>query len=182
MTPAAGQAAAPARAALSPPARRQSPPGPLDDHRARPGSYARADLGPDPAAAAEARRLTRDTLARWDMQHLSDDAEAIASELAVNAISAATPARGTLPAIIFAIHRRPDELRIIVWDNGTGGPERKAHGPDDETGRGMAIIDYLTGRNWGWWPTPQSGGKVVWAALAAPAASAQPDGRQERAC
>jgi hypothetical protein len=144
------------------------------DGRARAGSYARADLGPEPAAAAQARRLTRDTLARWDMQHLTDDAEAIASELASNAISAATPARGNLPAIIFAIHRRPDELRIIVWDNGPSGPMRKAHGPDDETGRGLAIIDYLTGRNWGWWPTPCSGGKVVWAALPAPAAA--PDG------
>lgn len=152
------------------------------DGRDRHGSYARADLGPDPAAAARARRLTRDTLARWDMQHLTDDAEAIASELAANAIKAATWPRGTLPAIIFAIHLRPDELRIIVWDNGPGRPEQDDPGPDAETGRGLAIIDSLTGRNWGWWATPQSGGKVVWAALAAPAASALQDGTQERAC
>jgi anti-sigma regulatory factor (Ser/Thr protein kinase) len=167
MTPATGQAAAPARAVLSPPTRRPSP-GPLVDPRAHRGSYARADLRPEPATAAVARRLTRDALARWDMQHLTDDAEAIASELAANAISAATPARGNLPAIIFATHRRPDELRIMVWDNGPSEPQRRAHGPDDETGRGLAIIDYLTGRNWGWWPTPCSGGKVVWAALPAP--------------
>ena len=136
---------------------------------ARPGSYARADLGPEPAAAAQARRLTRDTLARWDMQHVTEDAEIIASELAANAINAATPARGTLPAIIFAIHHRPDELRIIVWDNGPGHPQNSASGPDAETGRGLAIIDSLTGRNWGWWPTSRSGGKVVWAAVPAPA-------------
>jgi hypothetical protein len=134
---------------------------------ARPGSYARADLGPEPAAAAQARRLTRDTLARWDMRHLTDDAESIASELAANAIKAATRPRGTLPAIIFAIHHRPDELRIIVWDNGPGHPQHGSPGPDAETGRGLAIIDSLTGRNWGWWPTPRSGGKVVWAALPA---------------
>jgi hypothetical protein len=136
---------------------------------ARPGSYARADLGPEPAAAAQARRLTRETLARWDMRHLTEDAEVIASELAANAIKAAIPPRGTLPAIIFAIHHRPDELRIIVWDNGPGHPEHSAPGPDAETGRGLAIIDSLTGRNWGWWPTPRSGGKVVWAAVPASA-------------
>jgi hypothetical protein len=43
-----------------------------------------------------------------------------------------------------------------------------APGPDAENGRGLAIIDTLTDRNWGWWPTPKSGGKVVWAALSAP--------------
>jgi hypothetical protein len=103
------------------------------------------------------------------MRHLTEDAEIIASELAANAIKAATPPRGTLPAIIFAIHHRPGELRIIIWDNGPGYPRRNAPGPDDEAGRGLGIVDSLTGRNWGWWPTPRSGGKVVWAAVPAPA-------------
>jgi hypothetical protein len=156
-----------ASAVLSSRARSQQP----RDDRTRAGSYARADLGPEPAAAAQARRLTRDTLARWDMQHLTEDAEAIASELAANAIKAAIPPPGTLPAIIFAIHHRPGELRIIVWDNGPGHPQHSAPGPDAESGRGLTIIDSLTGRNWGWWPTPRSGGKVVWAALPAPAAA-----------
>jgi anti-sigma regulatory factor (Ser/Thr protein kinase) len=175
-TPAMGQAAArpssaslpartrspavrPERPVPSPPAHGQPPP----DRRAHPGGYARADLGPDPASAAQARRLTRDTLARWDMRHLTDDAETIASELAANAINAATRPRGTLPAIIFAIHHRPPELTIVVWDNGPGHPQHDAAGPDAETGRGLTIIDNLTGGNWGWWPTPKSGGKVVWA-------------------
>jgi hypothetical protein len=163
-------AADPANAVPSSPAHCQ-PPG---DSRARAGGYTCADLGPEPAAAAQARRLTRDTLARWDMQYLADDAEAIASELAANAIRAATPPRGTLPAIIFAIHHRPGELRIIIWDNGPGYPRRNAPGPDDEAGRGLAIIDGLTGRNWGWWPTPRSGGKVIWAAVPAPTAAPSP--------
>jgi hypothetical protein len=102
------------------------------------------------------------------MRHLTDDTEAVASELAANAINAATPPRRTLPAIIFAIHHRPPELIIIVWDNGPGHPQHDAAGPDAETGRGLAIIDHLTGGKWGWWPTPKSGGKVVWAALPAP--------------
>ena len=165
MTLAAGQPAAPAGAVPSSPAYGQLPPG----RRDRPGGYTRAELGPDPAAAAQARRITRDALARWDMRHLTDDAEAIASELASNAIHAANQPRGTLPAIIFAIHHRPPELIVIVWDNGPGHPRYDEAGPDAETGRGLGIIDSLTGRNWGWWPTPKSGGKVVWAALPAAA-------------
>jgi anti-sigma regulatory factor (Ser/Thr protein kinase) len=149
--------------------------------RARPDNGARADLEPDPAAAAQARRLTRDTLARWDLQHLGDDAEAIASELVTNAIYAATQPGGCLPAIIFAIHHCPPELIITVWDNGPGEPRRDAVGPDAESGQGLVIIDTLTGGGWGWWPTPRGGGKVVWAALPVSAPSVEPEGTQDRA-
>jgi len=174
MTPAPEHAAVrpyapplPARASgpgiLARPAHRPATPSPPRDH---PSSHASADLPPEPAAAARARRLTRDTLARWHLDDLSDDAQAIASELAANAITAATRPQGTLPAIIFAVHQRPGQIRIIVWDNGPGQPRRAEPGLDAERGRGLGIIDALTGRNWGWWPTPESGGKVVWAALA----------------
>jgi hypothetical protein len=129
------------------------------------GSYARADLRPEPAAAAQARRLTRTALTCWQLNHLADEAETIASELATNAFTAAVPPQAPLPAIIFAVHRRPDELRIIVWDNGPGRPCAVEPGPDAETGRGLAIVGDLTGRNWGWWPTLHTGGKVVWAGL-----------------
>jgi two-component sensor histidine kinase len=114
------------------------------------------------------------------MSALTDDAQAIASELAANAINAATRPRGTLPAIIFAIHRRPAEVRVIVWDNGPGKPEHTAPGPDAETGRGLAIIDHITERNWGWWATPESGGKVVWAAIPAPDQTEPPDDPRTR--
>jgi anti-sigma regulatory factor (Ser/Thr protein kinase) len=113
MTPAAGQ----------PPARASGPAdAPARDYRDSPGSHASADLRAEPAAARRARRLTRDTLARWHLNHLTDDAQTIASELISNALDVATRPRGTLPAIIFAIHRRPDQLRITVWDNGPGQP------------------------------------------------------------
>jgi Histidine kinase-like ATPase domain len=180
--PAAGQAAA--RPCVAPlPARALALPTP------RPATTATAPAAtpaptsePSPPPPVARRRLTRDTLARWHLHHLADDAEAIASELIANALNVATTPRGTLPAIILAIHRRPDELRISVWDNGPGHPRPAEPAPDDETGRGLAIIDHLTGRNWGWWPTPISAGKVVWAALPAPAASAPDDGPQDRPC
>jgi anti-sigma regulatory factor (Ser/Thr protein kinase) len=162
VTPAAAQSRAPL--ALAGPARR---PAVLAGYRDSPACHVSADFAPEPAAARRARRLTRDTLERWDLAHLADDAETIASELTSNALAAATGPRGTLPAILFAIHRRPGEVRIIVWDNGPGRPRPAAPGPDAESGRGLAIVATLS-RHWGWWPTPVSGGKVVWSALHAP--------------
>jgi anti-sigma regulatory factor (Ser/Thr protein kinase) len=156
MTPAAGQATA------RPPCSR----------------YASAELDPDPAAAAKARRLIRDHLARWHMDYLADDAQAIVSELAANAI-AAVPAGSPGLCLLFAIHHRPPELRIIMWDNGPGQPCPANPGHDAETGRGLAIIDHLTSRNWGWWSTPRSGGKVVWAALTT---SGHHDGGEDSRC
>jgi serine/threonine-protein kinase RsbW len=160
----------PALAALPQPAVR-----PPRDRRDNPGNHASADLAVEPAAVGRARRLTRDTLARWDMRHLTDDAEAIASELVTNAVKKAQSPRAALPAIIFAIHRRPGELRMVVWDNGPGHPARADTGPDAEAGRGLAIVDALSGQKWGWWPTPRSGGKVIWAALPTPAIAPAPN-------
>jgi anti-sigma regulatory factor (Ser/Thr protein kinase) len=142
-------------------------PGPTADARAQPGSYASTVLGPDRRSAGQARRLTRTTLTRWGLPHLADDAETIASELAANAVAHAVDPQGARPAIIFAIHYRLSALQITIWDNGPGQPVRADPGPDAVTGRGLTIIDALTDSNWGWWPTPRSGGKVVHATLAA---------------
>ena len=137
------------------------------DHREAPGTYTSTDLPAEPAAARQARQLTRDALTRWHLDRLTDDAAAIASELAANAQRAAVPPRGNLPAVIIAVHRRPRDIRITVWDNGPGRPRRTDPAPDAEHGRGLAIVSALS-RHWGWWPTPASGGKVVYATLPAP--------------
>jgi hypothetical protein len=129
-----------------------------------PSRYASVELAPQPAAAAKARELTRDCLARWDMPALSDDAVAIASELATNAVAAVPPGLHW-PDLIYAIHAQPTGLRICTWDIGPGHPRPSHPHADAETGRGLAIIDALTNSNWGWWPTPVSGGKVIWATL-----------------
>jgi anti-sigma regulatory factor (Ser/Thr protein kinase) len=132
------------------------------------GRYASAELDPHPAAAGRARQLTRQALARWDMTALTDDAEAIAAELTANALAAVPPGTPGL-AIVYALHATQAELRIYTWDIGPGHPHPASLDADAETGRGLTIIDALTCGNWGWWPTPESGGKVVHAALTAPA-------------
>ena len=98
------------------------------------------------------------------MASLTDDAESIATEIVANAISAVPPGTDGL-AIVYAIHAAPPGLRIYTWDIGPGHPVPASPDPDAVSGRGLTIINALTER-WGWWPTP-SGGKVVYATLAA---------------
>jgi hypothetical protein len=127
--------------------------------------YASAQLDPHPASSARARRLTRQTLARWDMASLADDAETIAAEIVANAINAVPPGTTGL-AIVYAIYATPPGLRIYTWDIGPGHPVPATPDPDAVSGRGLDIVSALA-EGWGWWPTP-SGGKVVYATLAAP--------------
>jgi anti-sigma regulatory factor (Ser/Thr protein kinase) len=178
-TPAAAPLPArPAPPAAPRPAPRQHPaPGPPATSPPPGRRHASTDLDPAPQSAARARHLTRDTLTRWGLHALTNDAETIATELTANAIAAATPPHGTRPAIIFTLHHQPPDLHITTWDNGPGHPAPATPADDAETGRGLAIIDALTTSNWGWWPTPESGGKVTWATLTTTHATPTPQGR-----
>lgn len=129
-------------------------------------SAARFDLPAVPGSAAAARYHARDMLLWWDRAGLVADAQAVATELVSNAVSAAIRAGGGHP-VLFTLHCRPLEPRIYVWDHGPGQPCQQAAGADEESGRGLAIVDSLTGGRWGWYPTPASGGKVIWGALEA---------------
>lgn len=124
---------------------------------------ARIDLDAVPESAAAARRHARDILTRWRMTELADDVQAITTELVSNAIAAVKVAAEH--PVLLTLHDRPPELRIHVWDHGPGEPAHQTAGADEESGRGLAIVNTLTGRQWGWYPTPASGGKVVWAVL-----------------
>ena len=52
----------------------------------------------------------------------------------------------------------PDVL-ISVWDGSSQAPVRQEAGPDDESGRGLLIVESLS-RDWGSYRTAD--GKVVW--------------------
>jgi anti-sigma regulatory factor (Ser/Thr protein kinase) len=117
-------------------------------------------------AAGRARATVRAALAEWDLAALTDDAEAITSELVANAIAAsqqAAPA-GTMPAPVWLTITVTTELFIDVWDPCPDPPPTDyVPGTWDEYGRGLLIINTLCHR-WGWCH-PNGHGKVVWAAL-----------------
>jgi anti-sigma regulatory factor (Ser/Thr protein kinase) len=117
-------------------------------------------------AAGRARATVRAALAEWDLAALTDDAEAITSELVANAITASEQAApvGTMPAPVWLTITVTTELFIDVWDPCPDPPPADyVPGTWDEYGRGLLIVNALSHR-WGWCH-PNGHGKVVWAAL-----------------
>ena len=59
-----------------------------------------------------------------------------------------------------------DRARVLieVWDGISRPPAARRPRPDEEGGRGLALIEALSGR-WGWSTVPGWPGKVVWAEL-----------------
>jgi anti-sigma regulatory factor (Ser/Thr protein kinase) len=127
-------------------------------------------LGPVDTAAADARATLRLSLKVWGLPHLTEPAQAIASELVANAIttSRAKAPPGTEPHhVTFRLTVEADdgELCIRVWDPDPTPPphDQPLPGDDTESGRGLFIVNALSTR-WGWHPAP-NGGKFVWSAL-----------------
>lgn len=146
----------------------------------RPPRYPRSnslEFGAYREAVPLARRHTRSVLAEWGLAELSDDTEAVVTELIENAIQATAragldnPVRLTLLAglrtVLIVVRdavpdppvpRRPadgdgDDLDLGPWtgDDDTTDP--------DTRGRGLLIVAALSAC-WDWKHTPD-GGKVV---------------------
>ena len=112
---------------------------------------------PVPAAVPPARRFVTGVLTAWGRDDLVDDAALIASELATNAVKHATsPFR-------VAVQCGPAHVRIAVEDLGRTRPHPHAVDSEDQSGRGLTIIQQLAHR-WGCDVLPV--GKVIWAELA----------------
>jgi anti-sigma regulatory factor (Ser/Thr protein kinase) len=114
-----------------------------------------------PAVVTHARKLTRNTLALWELSHTVDNAELIVSELLTNAITAteSMPFRAHVGVLITA---DPSQLLLLVWDPSPELPVRQDHDDVAPDGRGMQIIEALAAR---WGSCADSRGKVVWAAM-----------------
>jgi len=117
---------------------------------------------PSARSVHRARHELLATLCAWGMADLADSAGLVLSELMSNAIR-----HGKTPGRKVGTHfiRRPDGVRIEVHDSRDGMPEMRAADADDENGRGLALVDAITGQRWG--VTERYGpGKLVWAECA----------------
>jgi anti-sigma regulatory factor (Ser/Thr protein kinase) len=91
----------------------------------------------DPAQVSQARRLARESLARWGLDDYIDYTVLITSELVTNAL------RHGAGTISIQLSRAGHDLRIEVHDQGAGRPVRRHAGTGDEGGRGLEVIDGL---------------------------------------
>ncbi len=111
-----------------------------------------------PESAAPARRLVRAACAVWRLDDLAEDGALIVSELVSNAVQHAR--RDSIRVVID--RPGPGRVRVGVVDFSTTRPVRKTPGPEDEGGRGLALVNELA-ESWGADPLPW--GKRVWAEL-----------------
>jgi DNA-binding NarL/FixJ family response regulator len=118
------------------------------------------------ASPREAREFTRETLRRWELPGLVDDALVLVSEMVNNAVLHAQSACELCLSI------SPVALRIEVVDSGGGAPDPVPSSRTRTHGRGLHLIGAIAAA-WGVQPTPE--GKIVWAELLRePAGDAEP--------
>jgi anti-sigma regulatory factor (Ser/Thr protein kinase) len=107
------------------------------------GATMRTELPADLTSARQARAAVRQALTGWGMNHLSGDAELLASELVANAAE-----HGDGKPISLALRRHADPgerpgITCEVTDASPAMPPRAEPGADAERGRGLAIVDAL---------------------------------------
>ena len=132
-----------------------------------------------PTAPGLARGHTRAALAGWGLGELAETAELIASEMTTNAVNASAPVQAVGPVLVIrlCLITNGDALIIECWDQAPGIPVLREAPGFAEAGRGLAIIDALTGGAWGCRPAIGRAGKCVWAKISvghAPAARSCP--------
>ncbi|MFI6640576.1 ATP-binding protein [Streptomyces sp. NPDC050504] len=105
-------------------------------------------------SARHVRRIVRTYLRLWEMDDLVEAAELGITELLANVVRH-VPGRHCA----FQLLRRPEGLRVEVWDSSPVLPVPRTAGPLDERGRGLVLVESVTAR----WGAERSGtGKTVW--------------------
>ena len=113
-----------------------------------------------PQAVGQARHQLAAALDGWGLADFAEGAALVLSELMTNAL------RHVRPTEVLVIETRfvpmDGGVRIEVYDAGADRPELRKAAVDEEGGRGLALVDALTGGRWGVRGSAD-GGKAVWA-------------------
>ena len=141
-----------------------------------------SDLGPLgalPTAPRLARGFIGVVLNGWGLDALIETTELVVSELTTNVVQAVTDpdgtlvydAEGKLPLLWVRLSSDRIRLMIEVWDTlpaALGAPAMRHPNEDEESGRGLELIEALSD-DWSWEAVPGWHGKRVWAVLRVPA-------------
>ena len=115
-----------------------------------------------------ARRWLERILGEWALEDYADDAMLITSELISNSVAETGKVEwARRPPVGLRLRGGPSALVLQVWDAVLGVPVPRAAAPDDESGRGLAIVAGLS-TSCGFYYCEKRGGKVTWAILGTP--------------
>jgi hypothetical protein len=133
-------------------------------------------------ALATAPRVARGfvyaVLNEWALPDPIETLELVASEFATNVVRAATSpdddhprydGDGRLHLLWLRLLSDGNKVMLEVWDNLPailGAPVMKHADEDDESGRGLDMVEMLT-EDWGWENIKEWTGKRVWALVSA---------------
>jgi serine/threonine-protein kinase RsbW len=112
-------------------------------------------------AVGRARRDLAGVLCGWGLAGLTEAAALVLSELMTNSVR-----HGRVPGreIETRYERTPGGVRLEVHDASPDLPSPREPAADDESGRGLLLVDALTHGHWG--AGERTGvGKVVWALI-----------------
>jgi hypothetical protein len=115
-------------------------------------------------------------LAEWELAAFTDAVCLVISELVTNSLRATRKAAceaGLPPVRLWLLGGAgadaAGQVLILVWDAVAEPPVPHAAGGEDVSGRGLGIVDWLSGRQWGWYrPAAPYGGKVTHALIDRP--------------
>jgi signal transduction histidine kinase len=122
-------------------------------------------LDSEPAQVGRARELIHKVLPDWGLVGCEDVFQLIVSELVTNALPHCDR------QIEVTVAYNGEDVRVEVWDSGDEMPVRQAPRDDEESGRGLALIDALVKMHGGWWGIARHasrGGKAVYVTMPSP--------------
>ena len=112
----------------------------------------------DQRAPGAARQFLREASCQTHHARVLDEAELLVSELVTNAV-----VHGAPPITVSVECDGTKGLRVAVTDGSDHTPVPREAAPDDESGRGIYLVDVISDR---WGVAPNRGpGKAVWFSL-----------------
>jgi hypothetical protein len=134
------------------------------------------ELGAYENAPGSARGHARNVLAEWRLAAFTDAVCLVISEMVTNSLRATRKVAwetGLPPVRLWLLGEAgadtAGQVLIVVWDAVAEPPMPQEAGAEDVSGRGLGIVDLLSGRQWEWYlPSAPYGGKVTQALIDRP--------------
>jgi anti-sigma regulatory factor (Ser/Thr protein kinase) len=120
------------------------------------------ELPPVPMAVRTARKHAQACALEFGLSALADTIELVVSEIVTNAVRATSSLPDsslTAPVVRLFLASDLHCMLIQVWDASSQMPTRQNARPNDESGRGLMLVDCLSIE---WGAYPEDNGKVVW--------------------